>query len=142
MDHPALRRALRLVLVAAVLVPLGACNSLLGTSERQPNEARVVVTGSSAVPLRLVLSTNFTAELNAETGNWDVNLLTFETHDLELPIEQTVQLNTDRFFARLVNLSDEVVATVHMQVLFDGRLAYNQQATLQDARLEFIHVFF
>jgi hypothetical protein len=135
-------RSIRHLPILLLPLALAACKGLLGTSDRNPREARVVVTGSSAVPLRLVTSTNFTATLNPETGNYDVSFTTFDAQDLPLPIERTVRLTTDRFIARLVNPSEEVEATVLMEVFFDGRLAYRQEATMRDALLDFIHIFF
>jgi hypothetical protein len=141
MRRPMTRRLLLAGVLSLLTLPLLACDGIFNIRDRRPDQARVVVTGQSPVPLRLVLSTNFTAEYNFETGIWDVNLITAEEYDLPLPIEQTIQLTTDRFFARLINPSTEEQATVHMEVFFDGRQWYNQQATLVDSQLEFLHVF-
>lgn len=127
--------------VALILIlPLAGCG-LLEPSDRRPNEADIIVEGTSEVPLRVVLSTNFTAQPNPETGQMDVFILTSESHDLPLPINLRMALTTDRILVRVVNLSEDETADVRMRVFFDGSGAYDQQATLLDARLEFIHIF-
>ena len=122
---------------------LSGCDGLLSTSNRRPDIARVVVTGTSNVPLRLITSTNFTATPNFETGVYDVTFGSFDSDDLELPIERTVNLNTDRFIARLVHLSEDEAdaADIVMEVYLDGALAYRQEAVLVDSFLDSIHVF-
>lgn len=129
------------VLAALLLaLPLSSCG-LLETNDRRPDNARIVIEGASDIPLRLVVSQRFTATPNNETGLLDVILSSWDEDTLELPIDRTVRVETDRFLARLVNPSEADTADVRMQVIFDGRVVYDQQATLLDAQLEFIHLF-
>jgi hypothetical protein len=137
------RRILQTFTWCCLAALLSGCDGLLSTSNRRPDIARVVVTGTSNVPLRLITSTNFTAAPNFETGAYDVTFGSYDSDDLELPIERTVQLNTDRFIARLVHLSEDEAdaADVVMEVYLDGALAYRQQAIMVDSFLDSIHVF-
>jgi hypothetical protein len=136
--HRILRRSLALPAFALLL---SACDGLLSTGDRRPDEARVVVTGTSAEPLRLITSTRFTATPNVDTGQWDVNFDVFDLADLAPPIERTVQLDTDRIVVRLLHLGTPDTADIRMEVYFDGRLTYSQEATIHDSFLDFIHVF-
>lgn len=136
--HHSVRRWFVLPVIA---LGVAACDGLLSTSERRPDQARVVVTGTSAEPLRLITSTRFTAQPNIDTGAYDVTFGTFASADLALPIERIVELDSDRFVARLVHLSAGDTADVRMEVYFDGRLAYSQEARITDSFLDFIHVF-
>jgi hypothetical protein len=139
---PALWRRLRACCMALVLLTTPGCDGLLSPSNRQPKEARVVISGTSPTALRLITSTNFTAQQDAETGIYHVNFVRSDVVDQALPIDRTVRLNTDRFMARLVNTSIDQTATVVMQVFFDGSLVFSQEAALRDASLDFIHIFF
>lgn len=136
--HRRVRTAAALLLLA---LPLAACG-LLETDDRRPDRARIVIEGSSDAPLRLVVSQRFTATPNSETGLLDVVLATWDDDVIELPMDRTVNVETDRFLVRLVNPSESDTADVRMQVLFDGNVVYNQEAILLDAQLEFIHLFF
>jgi hypothetical protein len=136
--HQAIRRS---IVLAGIVAFSAACDGLLGTSDRRPNEARVVVTGTSPVPLRLITSTRFSAQPNIDTGMYDVTFNTFDSVDLPLPIDRTFRLDTDRFVVRLLHPDTETEATVRLEVFFDGRLAYSQEAVLVDSFVDFIQVF-
>jgi hypothetical protein len=142
MKRPAWRRSVRTGCVAVVALALAGCDGLFSPSDRQPREARVVVSGTSVTALRLITSTNFTAEQDPGTGVYHVNFVTSDVLERPLPLERTVRLGTDRFMARVVNPSTEHTAIIVMQVYFDGNLVYRQEAALRDAHLDFIQVFF
>jgi hypothetical protein len=142
MIRTACRRQLRTGLLALCILAVTGCDGILSPSNRQPKEARVVISGSSPTTLRLITSTNFTAEQDLETGIYHVNFVTSEVLERSLPMEKTVRLSTDRFMARLVNPSQDHTASIVMQVYFDGNLIFSQEASLRDASIDFIHVFF
>jgi hypothetical protein len=142
MIRTACRHYLRTGLLALVILAVTGCDGLLSLSDRQPKEARVVITGSSPTALRLITSTNFTAEQDAETGIYHVNFVTSDVLEQGVPMEKTVRLSTDRFMARVINPSPDHTATIVMQVYFDRNLIFSQEASLRDASVDFIHVFF
>jgi hypothetical protein len=141
MPYTNVRRFLLAALTTSLLAAQTGCSGIFDVRDRRPNEARITISGTSPVPLQLTLSTNFTASFNSQTGLWDVNFVTAEELEVTLPMEHTIRLDTDRFLVRLRNPSSDATADVHMQVFFDGRQWYNQQATLVDAHLQFIHTF-
>jgi hypothetical protein len=136
------RRSTRVSLLLMLVMALAGCDGLLSPSNRMPREARVVVTGTSPVQLRLITSTDFTAEQDLETGIYHINFSSSEVRDGSLPMERTVRLNTDRFMARVLNVDGDQTANVTLQVWFDRDLVYSQEAALRDAFVDFIHVFF
>lgn len=94
------------------------------------------------VPLTLLLSTNFERERDATSGELHTILIDADTLHLSLPIDQQYPLNTDRVLARLRNPSTTVTATVHMRIYLGDREAYSQAATLRDAELEYVFIYF
>lgn len=142
MIHHRFRRGTgKAVAMLLLVLPLASCG-LLETDDRRPDRARIVIEGSSDVPLRLVVSQRFTATPNSETGLLDIVLATWDDDTLELPIDRTVNVETDRFLVRLVNPSQSDTADVRMRVIFDGNVVYDQEALILDAQLEFIHLFY
>jgi hypothetical protein len=134
-----LRRPLGL---GTLLVLAGAC-TILESKEDSADQARVVVTGTTTVPLELVTSTKFTRTIE-ETGEVSISLAFADTAfvDLAAPLDRTHPVSPDRgFLVRLRNYSTDP-AVVSMQVYFDGKLSYDRQnVTLQNASLEFSYIF-
>ncbi len=132
----------RVLGLGLVLVLTGACG-LLVSGEEVAENARVVVTGTTPVPLELVTSTKFTRTTD-ETGEVTTTLAFADTIFVSLaePHDQIYPVAPDRgFLVRLRNFSEEP-AVVSMQVYFDGNLHYDRQdMTLQDATLEFSYIF-
>jgi hypothetical protein len=125
-----------------LLVLAGAC-TILDSTEDVAKEARVVVTGTTPVPLELVTSTKFTRTIS-ETGEVSISLAFADTVlvDLAATLDRTYPVRPDRgFLVRLRNHSTDA-AVVSMQVYFDGKLNFDRQnVMLQDASLEFSYMF-
>jgi hypothetical protein len=130
--------AVAMILVASTT----ACDSLLDTSQDYADVAYVRVTGTSSVPLKLVLSNNFVRNIN-DQGQTTVSLVTADTQIVTLPIDAWMPLgNNLRILARLINADTAVTATIHMRVFLDDEEVYNQQATMRDASLEYYFTYF
>ena len=130
--------AVAMILVASTT----ACDSLLDTSQDYAELAHVRVTGSSAVPLKLVLSNDFIRNVN-DQGQVTVSLVTADTQVVSLPIDASMPLgNNLRILARLINADTAVTATIHMRVFLDDEEVYSQQATMRDASLEYYFTYF
>lgn len=123
-----------LILAAA----LAGCDSLLSTEREFAENARVVVTGNSPIPLKLVLSNQFVAVPDPTTGQVTISLVLADTVDLALPIERTYPLGDGRrILVRLINTDGTQDATVRMRVFLDDDEVYNEQAILRNAYLEY-----
>lgn len=130
----------RRVLAGAMLLsPLG-CSEILDSSIETPEEAMVTITGSSPVPLQLILSSRFIGIWNPDEGKYDVSLNAADTVQVaSLPISRTHPMNeTGVFFVRLTNPDLVETATIELRVRIDGREVYSQAATMRDASLEYV----
>lgn len=117
-----------------------ACDGLLGSDQAAfAAEAHVLLSGTSAVPLLLVTSTNFFTVTDPDTGQLFTTLIASDTLTLPTPTaDQRYDIfGADRFLVRLVNPDAEETADVHLRVQLDGREVYNQRATMRDASLEY-----
>lgn len=120
---------------------MSGCDSLLGSDQAAfANEARIIVEGTSAVPLRLITSTNFNAIRDPDTGDLVATDVVGDTASLtSLPFDRVFRVRgADRFLVRLINPDISVTATVHLRIHLDDRLVYNQRATMRDASLQYI----
>lgn len=134
----------RVLAVAAMIVAgsTAACDSLLDTSQEYAELAHVRITGTSDVPLKLVMSNNFIRNTNNQ-GQITISLVTADTQVVSLPINATMPLGDNlRILARLINSDTAVTATIHMRVFLDEDEVYNQQATMRDASLEYYFTYF
>ena len=131
---PRARSGLLLAVAAA------GCSEILDSSVNVPEEAEVTVTGSSPVPLRLVMSSRFLGTWNPEAGKYDISLNQADTVIVSsLPTKQTHRLNeTGVFFVRLTNPDLEQTASIQMTVHIDGRQVFVQSANMRDASLEYV----
>lgn len=136
-------RASAAALVLATFT-LSACNSILGSNQAAfAYEARVIVEGSSGVPLRLLTSTNFFASRDMDTGELLASQIVGDTATLNtLPFNRTFNIRgSDRFLVRLINPDADSTATVHLRIHLDDREVYNQRATMRNASLQYIAYF-
>jgi hypothetical protein len=131
------RHAGRLIL-ALLTIGLAGCNSITDTDTRPVTNARVVVSGTSPVPLVLVTSFDFGATRSAETNELQVFMVHADTTTISLPYDQTHPFGgSDRFHVRLINPDLNETASVRMQLFVDGRAVFDQQANMRDATLTF-----
>jgi hypothetical protein len=139
---PAKARRSTVALPFILAASTAACDSLLGTDQDYAELAHVTVTGSSTVPLKLVLSNDFTA-LPDEDGEIIVSIINADTQTVSLPINATYPLGDRlRILVRLINPDSMVTATVHMRISLDNDEVYSQQATMRDATLEYYFAYF
>ena len=131
-------------LALGLLAFLGACSS--GTDpDVKPTLADVRISGSSSVPLRVVVSTDFVEFIDPQTLERrqilnDADTLTVES----LPYTDRIPL-TDRgsIIVDVANLTD-TPATVRLQVTLDsGQDPYDRQATMsQGGALRYVFSYF
>lgn len=122
------------------LVGSTGCDSLLGSDQAAfAAEARVLLEGTSPVPLLLVTSTIFDAGIDDETGEVVTDLISADTMVLTtIHVDETFDIfGADRFLVRVANPDTAETATIHLRVLLDGREVFNQHATMRDASLEY-----
>ncbi len=133
---------LRTGVLALLVLSTGACN-IFETEDEIADEARVLIEGTSPVPLQLITSTRFERTYN-DDGDAVTILLVSDTAMIELgtAFDEVYPVKPDLgFFVRLRNLEADP-ATVSMRVYFDGELNYDQRnVSLSDASLEFSFIF-
>lgn len=131
------------VFCAAIMVT--ACSSSSTETDRMPTEASIAVSGSTTVPLRLIISTDFTETLNQATGQRAQVIHAADTINVStLPWSRDVTLNETASI--LVDLSNpaDVSANVRLQVNLDsGQPPYDQSATMsRGGALRYVFNFF
>jgi hypothetical protein len=134
------RRIARAGATLALVLALGACDSILGTSDGLPANAFIDVTGSSAVPMRVVMSNNFFASWDAQNGRYNIDLIAADTLTFDVPLSHTFPLNrAPGFYVVLANTDTETTANVRLRVRMDRTTVFDQQAAMRDARLEYVY---
>jgi hypothetical protein len=120
------------------------CSGLLDSSQNYAENAQIIVTGTSPVPMLLILSNRYTAIADQTTGNITVQIEQADTLELSLPIDRTYPLGDQfRILARLQNADSTSTASINMRVLLDGKdEVYNQNATMKDSYLEYRFSYF
>jgi hypothetical protein len=129
---------MRLTYLILVLA-LTACGSLLEADNRRIDEARVTVTGTTPVPMKLIVSSLFDASRNPATGEVFVNFLESDTLTVVPPFEQKITFTapSDRFVARLMNADSTSTADIEMRVYIDGKEDFRQKATMKNSSLQY-----
>lgn len=125
---------------AMLLLPALGCSEILDSSIETPEQAMVTVSGTSPVPLQLILSSRFIGIWNPEESKYEVTLNDADTVQVaSLPISRTHPMNeTGVFFVRLTNPDLAQTASIELRVRIDGREVYSQAATMRDASLEYL----
>lgn len=126
-----------IVLIASTL--LGGCGLLLDNPS--PDEARLVIQGSADNPVRVIISTEFVAQVN-ELGQTGVVIFVADTLITTLPYERVYTIDEDqRFFAEAARV-DVDVESVHMQVFIDGRKQFDEGGMLLETQpYRFVYTF-
>lgn len=143
-QHPTLWTGSRLLLLLLLLLTtsVAACG-VFESEEDIAKNARVVISGSTPVPLTLITSTRFERSF-AENGQPLLTLIRSDTTELTLSSvhDEIHPIRPDKgFLARVINPTQET-ATISMQVYFDGELNYDQQnVSLTDSSIEFSFIF-
>ena len=123
---------------------LGACDSTTDPGVK-PSSAQITVSGTSSVPLRLIVSTDFIETFNSATGERGQVFNSADTLSLtSLPYQATVQLTDDaKIVVDLSNPSD-VEATARLQVAMDsGQAPYDREAIMSlGGALRFVFSYF
>jgi hypothetical protein len=118
------------------------CDSLLGAHSAFADEARVLITGDTPVPMKIIVSTQFTAVRGLD-GNLVPTILQADTISaVTLPHDRRhVIKGRDRFLVRVMNSDAESTATIQMRVFLDQNEIFNQRATMKDSYLESISYY-
>src|SRR5262245_59126852 len=119
-----------------------SCDSVLGGDTAFASEARVLVTGESPVPMKVLVSTNFTAVPDGFGGLVATITKADTINGVAFPHDRSHQIKgRDRFLVRLMNSDTASTATIHMRVFLDGNEVFNQRATMKDSYLESISYY-
>jgi hypothetical protein len=125
-------------LTALVLLALLACKSLTDTPATA-TVARVIVTGSSTVPLMVVTSTQFVVSRSAE-GEETISLTRADTAQMGVPIDRTVPFQgSDRFLVLVRNPDINSTSVLDIRLLIDGTEVLRQAVSLRDASFHFTY---
>jgi hypothetical protein len=125
------------VLVSASLLA-GGCGLLTDPS---PDEARLVVQGEAGKAVRLIISTEFVAQVD-ENQQTRIVLIKADTLITTLPYENAYGIEDDqRFYAETARLDDDL-GSVHMQVFIDQRNVFDEDGTLLESEpYRFVYTF-
>jgi hypothetical protein len=126
------------VLVSASLLA-GGCDVLI--TDPTPEEARLVIQGAGDTPVRVIVSTEFVAQVN-ELGQTEVVIFAADTVITSLPYETVYVIRDDqRFFAEAAR-QDADVESVQMQVFIDGRRQFDEGGMLlENQPYRFVYTF-
>jgi hypothetical protein len=134
--------ALGVLLPILTLVATG-CNSVLDTSQDYADKARVVVTGTSPGPLKLVTSTNWVPVTNTDTGEIINIVIDSTVYDITLPVDTAFKFtNSRRFLVRVVNVDTTQTADLRMRVYLDSKQVTDQATQIKTAPLQFSWRYF
>ena len=129
-------KSIRISLPVFLTATLLGCNNIISTDLSIAKEARVIITGTSSVPLRLLFTRDFT-QTRDENNTIQVSIFSLDSMNVTLPFDRKFPFDgSDRYLFRLANRDLNATATVRMQLLVDGKQAYDQSATLRDAYLQ------
>jgi hypothetical protein len=135
---------MRGMVAVGAMMAFAACDSSTDPDLR-PTRADITVTGSTTVPLRLVVSTDFDEFFDPVTGERGQSFNTADTLTLTtLPYQNTVDVSAlGKVVVDLSNPSD-VEATVRLRVEMDsGQDPYDREAIMsQGGALRFVFSFF
>jgi hypothetical protein len=123
------------LLAASLLVGCGL------VEDPSPNQARLVIHGESDKPVRVIISTQFVAQVD-EIGRTRVVIFDADTVVTSLPYERVYAIEEDqRFFAEAARL-DADLQNVQMQVFVDSRIQFDEGgALLADHPYRFVYSF-
>ena len=126
------------------LIAVGACDSTTDP-DLKPTRAGISVTGSSTVPLRLVVSTDFDEFVDPVDGTRGQSFISADTLTIStLPYQSSVQLtDLGKIVVDLSNAS-ATEATVRLRVELDsGQQPYDREAIMsQGGALRYVFSFF
>ncbi|HSG47197.1 MAG TPA: hypothetical protein VLA43_05190 [Longimicrobiales bacterium] len=137
-------RSIRVLGVALLATAAAGCSTSTDP-DLKPTRADITISGSTTVPLRLIVSTDFYETINQLTGERgqvfnSADTLTVET----LPYVSSVQLSD--LGSVVVDLSNpsDTEATVRLQVAMDsGQSPYDQTAIMsQGGALRFVFSYY
>lgn len=125
-----------IALIGAAL--LGGCGLL---DNPTPDEARLVIQGDAAKPVRVIISTDFVAQVN-QLGQTEVVLFAADTLITTLPYVTVHAIEEhQRFFAEAARLDDDL-ETLQMQVFIDGRRQFEEGGRLlENQPYRFVYTF-
>lgn len=127
-----------------LLLATAACSTTTDPDVK-PSRADVTISGSSTVPLRLIVSTDFYETINQLTGERGQVFNSSDTLTVEtLPHVMSVQLSDLGSVVVDVSNPSETEATVRLQVAMDsGQTPYDQTAIMsQGGALRFVFSYY
>lgn len=129
---------MKTIAIALTAVLAGGCSLV---EDPTPNEARLLVHGEAGKEVRIIVSTQFVAQVN-EIGQTRIVLFEADTVVTVLPFERTWTIDEDqRFFAEAARLEADL-GNVQVQVFLDGRKRFDEGGALLDGHpYRFLYTF-
>lgn len=126
------------VVLASASLLAGGCGLLTDPS---PDEARLVIEGEAGKAVRLIISTEFVAQVD-ENQQTRIVIIEADTLVTTLPYENVYRIEDDqRFFAETARLDDDL-ESVHMQVFIDQRKEFDEDGILLESQpYRFVYTF-
>jgi hypothetical protein len=128
-----------LILAALPFVMIaGGCGIV--DNEEPGDTAEITISGTTPVPLELIMSNNFFQLFDQQTSEIVLALVDADTVGLDdLPYTENYALDgSRRFFLRLIN-TDSVVASVRIQVRISGVDPYDVTTILNASQHEYLY---
>jgi hypothetical protein len=126
------------ILLATASLLAGGCGLI---EDPSPNEARLIIHGEAGKQVRVIVSTQFVAQVN-ELGQTRVVIFEADTLVTTLPYERTYVIEDDqRFFAEAARM-DADLQTLQMQVFVDRRKEFDEGGSLLEGHpYRFLYTF-
>lgn len=138
------RQSLKVLGVVFLGMAAAACSTSTDP-DLKPTRADVTISGSTTVPLRLIVSTDFYETFNQLTGERGQVFNSADTITVEtLPYVSSIQLTDLGSVVVDVSNSSDTEATVRLQVAMDsGQQPYDQTAIMsQGGALRFVFSYY
>ena len=115
------------MMMAAAL--LAGCSGLV--TDATPQEARLVLTGSTPVDIRVVTSTSFALFRDADTGQVSSVLQQADTMELRPPFDERYDISQrGEFLVKVIN-ADTMTAQFGMRISIDGDTKFDQTLNMR-----------
>jgi hypothetical protein len=126
------------LLIVAVLLA-GGCDLLLENPE--PDTARLVISGDTGKPVRLITSTEFVAAVN-DVGQTRVEIFVADTVITTLPYERVYDIKRDHRFLVEASWIDTDIEQVSVKVYLDDEKQFDESGLLMEGQpYRFVYLF-
>jgi len=136
--YPLLRYIVPLLSLGLVATFAVGCDWV---KKETPETAQVLVDGASDAQARVITSTDFSVQTDADGTLQVARLFQADTLEVAPPFEREYRIRTTRrFFARMI-LPEETASPVRLRAAIDGAVRYDQRGGSSDSTLQFIYIY-